>query len=238
MRITIIGYGKMGNEIEDIAASRGHEIVLRIDRDNSDDFDSPLFSSSDVAMEFSTPETAFENISRCIEKGIPVVSGTTGWTGRLKEAEQIVKAKKGSFLYASNFSIGVNILFNLNRRLAGIMDTLSSYGVEIEELHHSAKKDAPSGTAIKLAEDIISRCSEYSSWSLNNSGGEGEIGIHSVREGDITGTHRVEWNSDTDSLSLEHKAHSRQGFALGAVLAAEFIHKRQGIFTMGDLLGF
>jgi len=238
MRITIIGYGKMGNELEGIASRRGHEIVLRIGPNNLDDFDSPLFTSSDAAMEFTTPGTAFENISRCIEKGIPVVSGTTGWTGRLKEAEQMVKAKNGSFLYASNFSIGVNILFNLNMRLAGIMNTLKSYGVEIEELHHSAKKDAPSGTAIKLAEDIISRCSEYSSWRLNTPAGEGKIGIHSVREGDITGTHRVEWNSDTDSLSLEHKAHNRQGFALGAVFAAEFIHNRQGVFTMADLLGF
>ena len=238
MRITIIGYGRMGKEVESMAFSRGHEVILRIDMENTADFDSELFDQSDVAIEFTTPDTAFDNISRCIQRGIPVVSGTTGWTDRLPLVSKQVESEGGSFIHSSNFSMGVNILFNLNKRLAGIMDGIMAYDVTLEEIHHIMKKDAPSGTAINLAEDIISECKRYKSWNSAESPGQGRVGIKSVREGQVTGTHRIEWNSDIDTISIEHKAHSRKGFALGAVFAAEFIHTKKGVFTMNDLLGF
>lgn len=237
MRITIVGYGRMGKEVENIALARGHEIILRIDRDNIRDFDSETFASSDSAIEFSTPETAFDNISMCIKKGVPVVSGTTGWTDGLSSIRQMVETEGGSFLYASNFSMGVNILFHLNRKLAAIMNRMPDYKVGIEEIHHTMKKDAPSGTAISLAEDIISECTAYDSWYLNKRSTDGRIGIHSVREGQVTGTHRVQWSSEIDTLHLVHEAHNRKGFALGAVFAAEYIHNRKGVFTMGEVLG-
>ncbi|MGM0666854.1 MAG: 4-hydroxy-tetrahydrodipicolinate reductase [Bacteroidota bacterium] len=238
MRITIIGYGRMGREVENIALEKGHEIILRIDKDNTHDFDSEIFQTSDVAIEFSTPETALANIRSCLIKGIPVVSGTTGWTENLAEAKDLAQQKGTAFLYASNFSIGVNIMFNLNRRLAAIMDQLPAYSVNLEEIHHTMKKDAPSGTAISLAGDIISECGRYDSWTPDQVTGNASISIRSVREGQVPGTHRVVWESANDAITLEHKAHSRQGFALGAIIAAEFIHKRQGVFTMSDLLGF
>lgn len=238
MQITIIGYGRMGKEVESMAISRDHKVILRIDMENTADFDSDLFNQSDVAIEFTTPDTAFDNISKCIKRGIPVVSGTTGWTDRLPLIRQQVESEGGSFIHSSNFSIGVNILFNLNMRLARIMDGITSYDVKLEEIHHIMKKDAPSGTAINLAEDIISECKRYKSWNSAESSGQDRIGIKSVREGQVTGTHKIEWNSDIDTITIEHKAHSRQGFALGAVFAAEFIHTRKGIFTMNDLLGF
>ncbi|MBN1387393.1 MAG: 4-hydroxy-tetrahydrodipicolinate reductase [Bacteroidales bacterium] len=238
MNITIIGYGRMGKEVESIAISRGHGIILRIDTDNIDDFDSELFGKSDVAIEFTTPDTAFENISMCINRSIPVVTGTTGWTERLPIIEDLVESKGGSFIHSSNFSIGVNILFDLNKRLAGIMNHLHDYDVKLEEIHHIMKKDAPSGTAINLAEDIIGECNRFKSWHTDELQGKDRIGIKSVREGQVTGTHRIEWNSDVDTITIEHKAHSRQGFALGAVFAAEFIYKKKGVFTMKDLLGF
>lgn len=238
MQITIIGYGRMGKEVESMAVSRGHEVILRIDMENTADFDSDLFDQSDVAIEFTTPDTAFDNISKCIKRGIPVVSGTTGWTDRLPLIRKQVESEGGSFIHSSNFSIGVNILFNLNIRLAGIMDGITSYDVKLEEIHHIMKKDAPSGTAINLAEDIISKCKRYKSWDSAESSGRNRIGIKSLREGKVTGTHIIEWNSDVDTITIEHKAHSRQGFALGAVFAAEFIRTRKGIFTMNDLLGF
>ncbi len=238
MQITIIGYGRMGKEVESMAVSRGHEVILRIDMENTADFDSDLFDQSDVAIEFTTPDTAFDNISKCIKRGIPVVSGTTGWTDRLPLIRKQVESEGGSFIHSSNFSIGVNILFNLNIRLAGIMDGITSYDVKLEEIHHIMKKDAPSGTAINLAEDIISKCKRYRSWDSAESTGRNSIGIKSLREGKVTGTHIIEWNSDVDTITIEHKAHSRQGFALGAVFAAEFIRTRRGIFTMNDLLGF
>ncbi|MFO7852908.1 MAG: 4-hydroxy-tetrahydrodipicolinate reductase [Bacteroidota bacterium] len=238
MFITIIGYGRMGKEVESMAIARGHEVILRIDKENIDDFDSEIFGKSDVAIEFTSPGAAFENITRCLHRGIPVVSGTTGWYDRLSLVKDMVKARGGSFIYSSNFSIGVNILFNLSKRLAGIMNDLPTYNVNIREVHHVMKKDAPSGTAINLAEDIIAECKRYSSWHLDRASSGKEIGIISVREGEVTGTHSIEWNSDIDSITIEHKAHNRQGFALGAVFAAEFIHKNQGVFTMSDMLGF
>ncbi|MDZ7739011.1 MAG: 4-hydroxy-tetrahydrodipicolinate reductase [Bacteroidales bacterium] len=238
MKITLIGYGTMGKEVEAAALSRGHEIILIIDKDNADDLDKEIFKQSDVAIEFTTPETAFENIEKCINRGVPVVSGTTGWTDRLEEAQKLAVSEGGCLLYASNFSLGVNILFNLNRKLAEIMNEQEAYSVKLEEIHHARKKDAPSGTAKSLAEDIISKCKKYGAWSAAESASGGEIGIKSVREGDVPGTHRVEWKSDIDDIIIEHRAHNRRGFALGAVFAAEFIQNRQGVFTMKDLLGF
>jgi 4-hydroxy-tetrahydrodipicolinate reductase len=238
MRITIIGYGKMGREIEKIALEKGHEVVLRIDNDNAVDFESDIFKTSDVALEFSTPATALANISRCLIKGVPVVSGTTGWTEKLPEAKALAEEKGTAFLYASNFSIGVNIMFNMNKRLAAIMDQLPDYSVTLEEIHHTMKKDAPSGTAITLADDIICECGNYDSWTADGDSGKASIVIKSLREGQVPGTHSVAWESDADIITLEHKAKSRKGFALGAIIAAEFIHKRKGVFTMSDLLGF
>ena len=238
MRITIIGYGRMGHEVERIAIKRGHEIVLKIDKDNTEDFDSDLFVKSNAAIEFTTPATAYENITGCIHRGVPLVSGTTGWTSQLPQVKDLVASKGVSFLYASNFSIGVNILFRLNRKLAAIMNGLPDYDVEMGEIHHIMKKDSPSGTAISLAEDIINECERYESWHPDEPGNEGSIRINSKRIGQVTGTHKIKWNSDIDAISLEHKSHSRQGFALGAVIAAEFIQNKKGVFTMNDLLGF
>lgn len=238
MQITIIGFGKMGKEVESMAVTRGHKVILKIDVNNINDFDSELFGRSDVAIEFTTPDAAHENIRKTIKRGIPVVSGTTGWTDRLHLINDLVESEGGSFLHASNFSIGVNVLFYLNNKLAVIMNGLNGYDVTIEESHHIMKKDAPSGTAITLADGIISECSRFVSWHLNEPSVRSKIGIKSRREGQITGTHRIDWNSDIDTISLEHKAHNRKGFALGAVFAAEFIHNKQGIFTMNDILGF
>jgi len=238
MQITIIGYGRMGKEVEAVAQSKGHQVVLRIDRDNIKDFDSEIFNHSDVAIEFTTPETAFDNISRCIRKGIPVVSGTTGWTGQMEVVNKLVEREGGSFIHSSNFSIGVNILFNLNKRLAAIMNELPGYQVSIEEIHHTMKKDSPSGTAISLAEDIINECHRFKQWNQDDHSTDQTISIRSVRKGQVTGNHRVEWLSGIDTITIEHNANNRQGFALGAVFAAEHIHKRKGVFTMSNLLGF
>ncbi len=238
MKITLIGYGTMGKEVEGAALARGHEILLRIDKDNVDDLDKETFKQSDVAIEFTTPETAYKNIEKCINRGVPVVSGTTGWTHRLEEAGRLAVSQGGCLLYASNFSLGVNILFKLNRKLAAMMSGMEAYNVKLEETHHTRKKDAPSGTAISLAEDILRECKKYESWLSGESSSGRKIAIKSVREGDVPGTHRVEWSSDIDDIKIEHRAHNRRGFALGAVFAAEFIQTRQGVFTMKDLLGF
>lgn len=238
MKITLIGYGIMGKEVEATALSRGHEIILRVDRDNTDELDSETFKQSDAAIEFTSPETAYGNLEKCINRGVPVVSGTTGWTHRLEEIGALAALKGGSLLYASNFSPGVNMFFNLNRKLADMMNGLDDYSAGIEETHHTRKKDAPSGTAISLAEDIIRQCKKYESWLSGQSTSGGKVGIKSVREGDVPGTHRVEWSSDIDDIIIEHRAHSRKGFAIGAVFAAEFIQNKQGVFTMKDLLGF
>ncbi|MFP4488415.1 MAG: 4-hydroxy-tetrahydrodipicolinate reductase [Bacteroidales bacterium] len=238
MKITLIGYGTMGKEVEAAALLRGHEIILIIDENNADDMDKETFKQSDVAIEFTTPGTAYRNIEKCLSRGIPVVSGTTGWTDRLVEAQNLALSKGGCLLYASNFSLGVNIMFYLNRKLAEIMNGQDAYNVKLEETHHVRKKDAPSGTAKSLAEDIIGECKRYESWISGKPVSGKELSIKSVRKGDVPGTHRVEWSSDIDDIILEHRAHNRRGFALGAVFAAEFIQNRQGVFTMKDLLGF
>jgi 4-hydroxy-tetrahydrodipicolinate reductase len=238
MNIALIGYGRMGHEIEDVAKERGHKIKLIIDVDNSSDLIPENLKGIDAAIEFSSPESAFKNISVCLASRVPVVSGTTGWLKDYVSAAELCRKNGTSFIHASNFSIGVNLLFRLNTELAKHMREFSDYKVSIEEIHHTKKLDAPSGTAIALAEGIMKQHGEYSSWSLEPKKADGKIPIRAVREGAVPGTHIVTWDSEIDTLSLRHEAKNRKGFALGAVVAAEFIHPRKGVFTMSDVLGF
>ena len=232
MKIALLGYGKMGKTIEQIALQRGHEIVLKID-ENSADFDITL---ADVAIDFSIPAAAFNNISNCLKNQVPVISGTTGWLDKLPKATQICKQNNGAFIYASNFSLGVNIFFELNAHLAKMMRNIEQYDISIEEIHHTKKLDAPSGTAITLAEGIINN-SDKKSWALGVTTNENVIPITAKRIDEVSGTHTVEYKSDVDSLEIKHTAHSRDGFALGAVIAAEWLVGKTGVFTMKDVLG-
>lgn len=238
MNIALIGYGRMGHEIEAIAKSRGHTIRLIIDICNHADLCVEKLNGIDVAIEFTTPDSAFENISRCLELSVPVVSGTTGWLKDYEEAVEICKRKNTSFIHSSNFSIGVNILFRLNEELAKQMARYNDYAASIEEIHHTKKLDAPSGTAISLAQGIIGKNPKYGSWCSEEDKSEDCIPIKSFREGVVPGTHTVSWDSEIDIISIRHKARNRKGLALGAVVAAEFIHSRKGIFTMNDVMGF
>ena len=231
MKIALLGYGKMGKEIEKIALKRGHSIVIKADVDTTYDI-----NKADVAIEFSVPKAAFNNISNCIESNVPVVSGTTGWLDNYEKAIQLCNKKNGAFIYASNFSLGVNIFFELNKNLARLMTNLNQYNVSLEEIHHTQKLDAPSGTAITLAEGVIEE-SNYENWELtNNDLSKNIIPISSKRIGKIPGTHTVTYNSEVDKIDIVHTAHSRQGFALGAVIAAEWLLDKQGVFTMRDVL--
>ncbi|MCJ7447879.1 MAG: 4-hydroxy-tetrahydrodipicolinate reductase [Bacteroidales bacterium] len=238
MNIALIGYGRMGHEIEEIAISRGHMIKLIIDKDNTEDLNERNIKEVDVAIEFSSPDAAFKNISVCLGMKIPVVSGTTGWLKDFDKASDLCLKNETSFIHASNFSIGVNILFRLNSELARQMEHYRNYSVSIEEIHHIKKLDAPSGTAIALAEGIKKHHSGYTGWCSDRNKTEKSIPIRSIREGTIPGTHTVIWDSEIDSLSLKHEARNRKGFALGAVISAEFIYGKKGIFTMNDVLGF
>lgn len=235
MNIAIIGYGKMGKEIARIAQLRGHQIGLIIDVDNSDDLTAENLSQTDVAIEFSSPASAYQNISMCLQSGTPAVSGTTGW---LDKWDDIVKlsAKTGTGLfYASNFSIGVNILFAVNSHLAKIMAGFPQYDVSLEEIHHTHKLDAPSGTAISLANQVTEHLTSRKSWTLSK--GEPEkIYIDAKREGEVNGYHKVTYDSDIDTLTITHNAKSREGFATGAVLAAEYMKGKQGIHSMKEML--
>lgn len=230
MKIGLFGYGKMGKMIEQIAQERGHRIVAKIDEDSTN----VDFGSMDVAIDFSTPDAAFNNITGCFKHGVPVISGTTGWLDRYSDAVSHCEQNKGAFIYASNFSLGVNIFFELNEQLAKMMAGLQQYKVSMEEIHHTQKLDAPSGTAISLAEGIIQNTT-YEKWELDTSE-EKTISIHSIREGMVPGTHSITYESDVDSIEIKHKAHNRQGFALGAVIAAEWIQGKTGVFTMKDVL--
>ena len=230
MRIALFGYGKMGQMIEQIAINRGHEIVAKID-ENTQDID---FNSMDVAIDFSMPEAAFGNITKCFNHNVPVISGTTGWLDKYEDAITLCNDKKGAFIYASNFSLGVNIFFELNNYLAKMMQNLPEYKVSLEEIHHTQKLDAPSGTAITLAEGVIAN-SNYSEWKLDNST-DTILPITSKRIGKVPGTHTVDYDSVVDSISIKHTAHNREGFALGAVTAAEWIIGKSGVFTMRDVL--
>lgn len=237
MKTAIIGYGKMGREIEKMLAERGHEIELIIDVDNQADLDARHLAGIDVALEFTTPATAYENIRRCIDCRTPVVSGTTGWTARLPELETRCREKGGALFYASNFCLGVNLLFQLNRQLAAMIDRVGGYEVEIEEIHHTQKKDAPSGTAITLAEGIIEQLHTKRSWVNDCPAAPDQIEIRSVREGDIPGIHTVRYESADDRIELRHAIKNRRTLALGAVIAAEFLCGKRGVYTMKDLLG-
>tara|TARA_R110000782_G_scaffold15771_3_gene45822 strand:- start:39 stop:740 length:702 start_codon:yes stop_codon:yes gene_type:complete len=230
MRIALFGYGKMGQMIEQIALNRGHEIVAKID-EHTQNID---FSSMDVAIDFSMPEAAFSNITKCLENNVPIISGTTGWLDKYQDAVTLCKSKNGAFIYASNFSLGVNIFFELNNYLAKMMQNLPEYKVTLEEIHHTQKLDAPSGTAITLAEGVISN-SEYTQWKLDDDSNN-SLPITSKRIGKTPGTHTVNYNNVVDSIEIKHIAHNREGFALGAVTAAEWIIGKAGIFSMRDVL--
>ena len=238
MNIALIGYGRMGHEIEAIAVKRGHTINLIIDENNTDDLNRANLEKTEVAIEFSFPGAAFQNIVKCLESGIPVVSGTTGWLEKYDKAVEICKKNNTSFIHSSNYSIGVNLLFRLNKELAKQMNRYKEYNVSIEEIHHTKKLDAPSGTAITLADGIIEQDPAYNKWCTENEACNDCIPIRSVREGLVPGTHIVTWDSEIDTISLKHEAKNRKGLALGAVVAAEFIHSKQGVFTMNDVMGF
>ncbi|MBQ0908279.1 4-hydroxy-tetrahydrodipicolinate reductase [Flavobacterium sp. F-328] len=230
MKIALLGYGKMGQVIERIALERGHEIVLKKDQNNS--FDG--LEQADVAIDFSVPCAAANNISSCFHANVPVISGTTGWLDQYETVAALCTEKKGAFISSSNFSLGVNIFFELNEYLAKMMAKFNSYGVSMEEIHHTQKLDAPSGTAISLAKGIIEN-SNYNNWTLENATAN-EIHIEAKRIGTVPGTHTVTYDSTVDAIEIKHTAHNREGFALGAVIAAEWIVGKTGIFTMRDVL--
>lgn len=236
MQLAIIGYGKMGREIETAALEKGHNIVLIVDANNQGDLKSEEFKKADVALEFTTPETAVQNITACFSAGVPVVCGTTGWTGRLKEMEELCDRMGQAMFCASNFSIGVNIMFSINRWLAEVMNKFPEFGVCISEIHHIHKKDSPSGTAITLADDIVRKLQRIKGWK-NQSGKQPEIlPVLSERKGEVPGTHTVTYKSGTEILNLNHQALNRRVFASGAVMAAEFLYRKKGIYKMEDLL--
>lgn len=238
MNIALIGYGRMGQEIEKIALKRGHVVKLIIDIGNTSDLNEENLRGVDVAIEFSVPSSAFNNISECLKCKVPVVSGTTGWLENYGMAVDICKKSGASFIHSTNFSIGVNLLFRLNSELARHMRKYDDYKVTIEEIHHTKKLDAPSGTAITLANGITGEHPGYASWHKGGETESASVPVVSIREGEVPGTHTVTWNSEIDTISLRHEARNRKGFALGAVVAAEFISSRAGIFNMNDVMGF
>ena len=236
MNIVLLGYGKMGKVIEKVAQSRGHNIIARIDVDNRQEFENLSASQIDAVIEFSHPSSASQNVKSCLEKGVPVVCGTTGWLEQKPEIETLVAQKDGAFFWSSNYSIGVNLFFELNKKLAQLMSPQKQYTVSTTEIHHTEKKDSPSGTAITLAEGIIQNNINKNEWINNEIPTENEVAIWSVREGKVPGTHMVKYISDIDQIEISHVAHGREGFALGAVIAAEWIIGKQGVFGMKELL--
>lgn len=236
MNIAIFGYGKMGKEIEKLALERNHNVILRVDENNITSIGKDNFKEVDVVIEFSTPESAFNNINVCLDNNLPVVSGTTGWLNQFDKIINRCETENKTFFYASNYSVGVNILFKLNDYLAQIMNNFPDYNIEIEETHHIQKLDAPSGTAITLADGIIENNDRINKWERENTDSESSMPIKSFREGSVPGNHKIIYESSFDKISIEHDAKSRKGFALGAVLAAEFIIGKKGYFTMNDLL--
>lgn len=235
MRIALLGYGKMGHEIEKIALEHGHSIGLIIDNENDWNEKSDALKLCDVAIEFSIPSVSVQNITRCIEMQIPVVIGTTGWYEYFEEITKHCIAKNGTMFYASNYSIGVNIFFDINQKLSSLLEAFPMYKPAITEIHHTQKLDSPSGTAITLANDIISQNSRFIQFTEKNPK-PNEIPINSLREGTVTGTHIITWNSDIDQITITHEAYNRRGFALGAIMAASWLKDRKGVFTMKDML--
>jgi 4-hydroxy-tetrahydrodipicolinate reductase len=238
MKIALIGYGKMGHEIEKIALERGHEIVSIIDINNPDDFDSPEFLSAEAAIEFSQPQSAFANYKKCFERNIAVVAGTTGWLQHLNEVKKICTEQDKTFFYASNYSIGVNIFFAINKQLAKIMNRFPAYDVWMEETHHIHKLDSPSGTAITLAEGILENIDRKKQWTESLDAGIDDLWIKSIRENEVPGIHEILYESDADVIRIEHSAKNRKGFALGAVLAAEYVQGKKGFLDMNNMLDF
>lgn len=238
MKIALLGYGKMGKAIEEIALQRGHHIVCKVGIENLEDKTPENIRLADVVIEFTGPESAFENIKLCIDTGVPVVCGSTGWLSRLDEIKDYCGKKNGGFLYASNFSVGVNIFFAVNKRLAELMSSHPEYDVEMKEIHHTQKLDAPSGTAITLAEQVLKNITRKKRWVNSNSATESDLAIISERVDPAPGTHIVNYRSDIDEIVITHTAHSRKGFAMGAVIAAEFLNaRRRGVFGMDEVLG-
>jgi 4-hydroxy-tetrahydrodipicolinate reductase len=237
VKIGLLGYGKMGKAIEKVALSEAHEIVWRINRENKLSLSPTLLKMADVVIEFSQPESGFQNVMYCLESGVPVVCGTTGWQTHYPLAKEYCEEYKGAMICASNFSIGVNIFFAVNQYLAKLMANRSEYEIKITETHHIHKLDAPSGTAVTLAESIINTNKNKKNWSLSPTPNAYEISINSLREGEVPGTHVVNWQSNIDEIVLEHKAHTREGFAKGAVLAATWLVGKTGVFEMKNVLG-
>ena len=237
MKIALIGYGRMGHEIELVAKERGHSVELIIDKDNVDQLTAENLKTVDVAIEFTSPSTAFENVAKVLRAGVAVVCGTTGWLDKMAEAEDICRQHDGSFFYASNFSVGVNVLFAVNKKLAELMNKFPQYDVTVDETHHTGKVDAPSGTAITLAQGILENCQRKESWVEGWTTNPTELGVASLRRGVVPGIHTIVWESEQDTITLSHSAKGRRGLAMGAVMAAEFAAGKKGIFSMNDLLG-
>lgn len=235
MNIILLGYGKMGKIIERVATERGHHISARIDIDNASEFD---LAKGDVAIEFSHPDAAFENVKKSIEKNIPIVCGTTGWLSRKGEIETLCKNRNGAFFYASNYSLGVNIFFKLNEYLAKMMNNFPAYEIGMDEVHHTEKKDAPSGTAITLAEGVLNHVDRKKVWVNTRTDKPEDIFIESFRIDQVPGTHVVKYESLIDDIEIKHIAHSREGFALGAVMVAEWLRDKKGVLSMDDYLKF
>jgi 4-hydroxy-tetrahydrodipicolinate reductase len=239
MNIALIGYGKMGKAIEQIAISRGHSVVVKFNSQNP--LESSQLRTTDVAIEFSQPDLALKHIKLCADGQIPIVVGTTAWEEHLPEIINHIDKREASLIYSSNFSIGVNLFFELNKHLARLMNDKTDYLASITEIHHTQKIDTPSGTAVTLAKDLISNHPTYSSWKLTGQSEnmeKSDLPISAIREENVQGTHLISYTSEIDTLTIEHQAHNRKGFALGAVIAAEFIHKKQGVYTMSDILKF
>jgi 4-hydroxy-tetrahydrodipicolinate reductase len=237
MKIALIGYGKMGKAIEAIALQKGHQVVLKIDVTNAGDFTQASADEADVAIEFTGPHSAVKNILQCIEYGLPVVSGSTGWLDQWAQVEAACTAKNGTVVYSSNYSIGVNLFFEINKQLAKLMDPYPDYDVSMTEIHHTEKKDAPSGTAISLAEQILENLGRKHKWTNDTASNPNEISIRSERIDPAPGTHTVSYHSAIDNIEITHTAHTREGFATGAVMAAEFATNKKGVFNMKDVLG-
>lgn len=238
MKVAIIGYGKMGKTIEGILLERGHEVILKINEHNTEELTSSNLKLCDVAIEFSQPSSAVENYFKCFEAGLPVVSGTTGWLHDMDKVKAALDKQQGTMFYAPNFSIGVNIFFKINAVLAKIMNGQAAYDVEMEEIHHTEKLDSPSGTAIRTAEILLHELDRKSNWAEDVKSAENELLIKVKREDKVPGTHTVDYLSDEDKISVSHTAFSRKGFALGAVLAAEWVYRKKGFYTMDDMLNF
>ena len=236
MRIMLLGYGKMGKTIEQIAMQRGHEVPVKIDFHNTEDLYKITSKDVDVAIEFTQPESAYRNVKYCLEVGIPIVCGSTGWLEKKKEMDDLCRNKAGSFFYASNYSVGVNLFFHFNKILGRIMNNYPEYGITMEEIHHTEKKDAPSGTAITLAEGIIQTVNAKQKWVNEPSAAIAELPIISKRIENVPGTHTIAYGSGVDAIEIKHTAHSRDGFATGAVIAAEWLVGKKGVFGMDDML--